>query len=76
MAASADVLIGLLDEFRAREDVSLHETGRLLDGLGSKDSFVHSFLLLQNLICFHSSESTKLIIDLGEGEKRVLFLIS
>ena len=42
MAASADVLIGLLDELRAREDVSLHETGRLLNGLGSKDSFVHS----------------------------------
>ena len=42
VAARGDVLVGLLDELRAGEDIRLHETRRLLNGLSSKDSFVHS----------------------------------
>ena len=44
--ASWDILIGLFDELRAGENVSFHEAGRLLDGLSSEDTFVHSYLIL------------------------------
>ena len=42
MAALVDVLVRLLDELGAGEHVGLHQAGCLLDGLGSKDSFIHS----------------------------------
>ena len=69
MAARGDVLVGLLDELRAGEDIRLHETRRLLNGLSSKDSFVHSCCVW--LHCFNNEfdlflETTKIINKLTE----------
>ena len=48
VASSFDVVIGLLNQLWARENICLHQTRRLLNSLCSKDSIVHSFSLLQN----------------------------
>lgn len=52
-----DVVVRGLDQLGAREHVRFHQAGCLLDGLGSKDSFVHSVIMLSvfGLIVFQSA---------------------
>ena len=41
MLALLNVVVTSADEFLAGKDIGLHKSGSLLDGFGSKDSFVH-----------------------------------